>query len=46
VRDGVMAIGDEKINFYDWLMELKHQKWKKAWDEFWIREEGIQDVLL
>lgn len=45
IRHGYMMIGDKKTKFLDWLTELRDRKWKKAWEDFWIREEGLQDIL-
>lgn len=45
VANGCMTIGEEKINFMAWLMELKEKKWKEAWKNFWMREEGTNDIL-
>ncbi|EEH16587.1 hypothetical protein PABG_06674 [Paracoccidioides brasiliensis Pb03] len=45
IKDGHMTIGEEKIKFMDWLEELRVSKWKKAWEEFWMREEAQGDIL-
>jgi hypothetical protein len=45
VTGGIMTIGDEKTNFMEWLNDLKEYKWKKAWENFWLREDYIKDVL-
>ena len=35
VKDGVMTIGDKRIEFKVWLEELRDVTWKKAWAGFW-----------
>jgi len=34
IKDGVMTLGDEKIEFKVWLEQVKG-KWKDAWGVFW-----------
>lgn len=39
-KNGVMRIeGEESISFREWLDELAEEKWKSAWDKFWLAEE-------
>jgi len=49
VRDGVITIEHEdqteKVAFKDWLMELRDNKWKAAWEDFWRREDAIVNLL-
>lgn len=39
VRNGVMRIGDERIDFKEWLRGLRDERWPRAWEEFWTRNE-------
>ena len=40
IQDGVITIeGEEPIDFKDWLADLKENKWKAAWDMFWMSED-------
>ncbi|KKZ68736.1 hypothetical protein EMCG_05645 [[Emmonsia] crescens] len=45
IKEGYMTIGEEKIKFMDWLEEIRASKWTKAWEQFWMREEGKGDIL-
>ncbi|KLJ13644.1 hypothetical protein EMPG_11426 [Blastomyces silverae] len=45
IKDGYMTIGEEKIKFTDWLEEIRSSKWKRAWEQFWMREETQGDIL-
>lgn len=44
VKDGIMTIEAEgeqpiKVKFRDWLEDLKVNKWKAAWERFWLEED-------
>ncbi|PGH06161.1 hypothetical protein GX51_02549 [Blastomyces parvus] len=45
IKDGYMTIGEEKTKFTDWLEEIRSSKWKRAWEQFWMREETQEDIL-
>ncbi|QSS59361.1 hypothetical protein I7I51_08796 [Histoplasma capsulatum] len=45
IKDGYMTIGEEKIKFLDWLEEIRTTKWKKAWEQFWMKEDVRGDIL-
>ncbi|KAG5292849.1 hypothetical protein I7I48_05057 [Histoplasma ohiense] len=45
IKDGYMTIGEEKIKFLDWLEEIRTTKWKKAWEQFWMKEDARGDIL-
>lgn len=44
VKDGVITIGDQKVKFSDWLIDLKDKRWKEAWETFWT-EDPVRDIL-
>lgn len=40
VKDGALQFeGEESVPFGEWLETLKEVKWKKAWEDFWLRED-------
>jgi hypothetical protein len=45
IRQGVMSIGEKKIEFKEWLKEIKDEKRPSAWKKFWKREDGIRNIL-
>ncbi|CAN9121073.1 unnamed protein product [Alternaria alternata] len=45
IRRGVMTIEREKTEFQKWLKEIKGKKWPLAWERFWKREDGIENIL-
>jgi hypothetical protein len=45
VRDGVMVIGEVEQNVADWIQQLKEVKWPGAWETFWVRQDGVVDIL-
>ena len=38
VKNGVIRIGEEEIEFKEWLRSLKEERWPKAWENFWKGE--------
>lgn len=44
IKDGVMTIDEEKINFKEWLKELKEKKWPMAWENFYLRGTGVDSI--
>ncbi|KIX01404.1 uncharacterized protein Z518_09130 [Rhinocladiella mackenziei CBS 650.93] len=39
IKNGVMKIDNqEPVKFKDWLEDLKNNKWKEAWERFWMVE--------
>lgn len=44
VKDGVIEIGGEKIEFSQWIKDVQH-RWKAAWDDFWAKHEGVTDIM-
>ena len=45
VRDGMMVIGEAEQTVVDWIQELKEVKWPEAWEKFWLRQDGVADIL-
>lgn len=45
IRDGVIVIEREDVEtrmpFKDWLEDLKMNRWKRAWEAFWKREDLV-----
>ena len=41
VKNGVIRIGEEEIEFKEWLRSLKEERWPKAWKEFWRGEHFL-----
>lgn len=40
VTDGVVMLeGEEGVAFKEWLRRLKEERWKGAWEAFWLAEE-------
>ncbi|KAK0661719.1 hypothetical protein DIS24_g2303 [Lasiodiplodia hormozganensis] len=44
IKDGVIEIGGEKIEFSQWIKDVQH-RWKAAWDDFWAKHEGVTDIM-
>ncbi|KKY22544.1 putative conserved hypothetical protein [Diplodia seriata] len=44
IKDGVIEIGEEKVEFAQWLKDVQ-DRWNAAWDEFWGRQEGVGDII-
>ncbi|KAI9684627.1 MAG: hypothetical protein M1820_010873 [Bogoriella megaspora] len=35
IKNGVMTIGGEKVEFREWLRQVKEERWVDVWREFW-----------
>ncbi|KAF2230805.1 hypothetical protein EV356DRAFT_519320 [Viridothelium virens] len=42
VKNGVIRIGEEEIEFKEWLQSLKEERWPKAWENFWKGESFLR----
>ena len=40
-----MVIGEVEQNVADWIQQLKEVKWPRAWETFWVRQDGVVDIL-
>lgn len=38
VKNGVLRIGEEEIDFKEWMRGLREERWPQAWESFWTRE--------
>ncbi|OJD28871.1 glyoxalase bleomycin resistance protein dioxygenase protein [Diplodia corticola] len=44
IKDGVIDLGEEKVEFTQWLKDVQ-DRWKAAWDDFWGSQEGVGDIM-
>lgn len=48
IKDGVMTVGGEKIEFKVWLQQVK-KEWREAWEVFWLGDgysgEPLADIV-
>ncbi|CAK4017686.1 glyoxalase bleomycin resistance dioxygenase [Lecanosticta acicola] len=42
VKNGVIRIGEEEVEFKEWLRLLKEERWPKAWEDFWRGESFLR----
>jgi hypothetical protein len=44
VRDGMVCVGGEEFAFKGWIEGLKSERWRGAWEEFWLGRGYIKDL--
>lgn len=45
IKAGVMTIGDTREAFGDWLQGLSEERWPRAWEAFWTRDDLATSIL-